>query len=83
MEIYSVLLINTDSSGKTHIKGIFESFKKAKEYILEEIKYLLDDEDNWYRNHGSKKLKNFADELESNWKIRTFDIYQIEKHTVK
>lgn len=83
MDIYSVLLISTDSYGKTYIKGLFTTFDKARDYILDEIESMLDDQDiSWYRNHGNRRIESFQNDLDKNWVTKPFDIYKIEKHLV-
>ena len=82
MEVYSVLLISVDSCNDTMIKGIFTSFEKAKECIMDLIEPMIEDQDiSWYRPHGSKTLKSFELDLLENWETKPFDIFQIKKPT--
>ena len=83
MEVYSVLLINVDSTFESCIKGIFKTFKEAKNHILDMIEPMIEDQDmSWYRHNGSKTLKNFENDLDHDWQTKPFDIYRIEKHVV-
>lgn len=80
MKIYIVLLINV-SNKQTKIKKVYKTFEEAKKYILEKIKPMLDDQDiSWYRNHGSRRLESFENDLDKNWITKPFDIYKIEEH---
>ena len=81
MEVYTVLLINVDSTYESDIKGVFKSFKEAKDCILKLIEPMIEDK-SWYKDNGSKTLKDFGNDLDDNWETKPFDIYKIQKHVL-
>lgn len=79
MEVYSVLLINQELKNP-QIIGTFNSFKKAKDKILFDIDMMIEDSDiSWYRNHGTRRLSSFENDLDKDWETKPFDIYRIVK----
>ena len=79
MYIYTVLLINVDSTYESSVKGVFSSFDKAVEYIVEKIRPMLEDDPDYYDH---KTPEAFREELYNKWECCPFDIYRINKHTL-
>lgn len=83
MEVYSVLCIKKDLKTKVEILGIFKNFEKAKEEILYNLQFYLEEyQDSWYKHNGTKTLKDYENDLDSNWEIKSFDTFQIKKHVI-